>query len=232
MVKRLSKSGLAIELSKLKVFENPKMKQEQYPTDSEVAASVLWNAYILGDIEGKAIADLGCGTGILGIGSILLGAHKVLFIDIDKTALEIAKSNISKILKDFRDARKSKIFDISKLKSESLKYSGLDFNVEFICKDIRRVQSKVEVVLENPPFGTKVKHNDIIFLEKAMEMAKIIYSFHKSESKAFLERFSAKKNFMITHIWDFKFPLKATFSFHRRQVHRIDVSCFRLEKTD
>jgi len=230
MGKMMSRSGLAIALSKLRVFMDPKVMKEQYPTDSEVAATVLWNAYTLGDIKGKIIADLGCGTGILGIGALLLGADKVTFIDIDKEALEITKSNISKILEDFQDARKSKIFNISKVKSESLKYTGLISKAEFIYKDIQDVNSKVEVVLENPPFGTKVKHSDRLFLEKALETAPVVYSFHKSESKSFLEGFAAKKNTRITHIWDFKFPLKASFEFHRRQIHRINVSCFRFEK--
>lgn len=208
----MSKSRLAILLSKLEVFKDPKVMKEQYPTDSEVAASMLWNAYVLGDIEGRVIADLGCGTGILGIGALLLGADKVSFIDMDKEALEVAKSNILKV------------------ESESSEHTGRISKAEFICNDIQEVNTKVEVVLENPPFGTKVKHSDRLFLEKALETAPIVYSFHKSESKAFLEGFAAKKNARITHIWDFKFPLKASFEFHRRQIHRINVSCFRLEK--
>jgi len=212
MSKMMSKSRLAILLSNLEVFKDPKVRQEQYPTDSEVAASVLWNAYILGDIGGKVIADLGCGTGILGIGALLLGADKVSFIDMDKEALEIAKTNILKV------------------ESESSEYPKLISKAELICKDVQDVNTRVEVVLENPPFGTKVKHSDRQFLEKALETAPVVYSFHKSESKSFLESFTAKKNAKITHIWDFKFPLKASFEFHRRQIHRIKVSCFRFEK--
>lgn len=230
MSKMMSRSGLAIALSKLGVFKDPKVMKEQYPTDSEVAASMLWDAYTLGDIEGRVIVDLGCGTGILGIGAMLLGANKVSFIDTDKEVLNIAKSNISKILEDFRDARKSKIFDILKVESESLRYTRLMSKAEFICKDIQEVNVNVEVVLENPPFGTKVKHSDRMFLEKALETAPIVYSFHKSESKSFLEKFATQKGAKITHIWDFKFPLKASFDFHRRQIHRINVSCFRFEK--
>ena len=212
MSKMVSRSGLAIALSKLGVFKDPKVMKEQYPTDSEVAASMLWNAYALGDIEGRLIADLGCGTGILGIGALLLGASKAIFVDMDKEALEIAKSNILKV------------------ESESLGYTGLMPKAKFVCKDIREVNVNVEVVLENPPFGTKVEHSDRLFLEKALETAPIVYSFHKSESKSFLEKFATQKGAKITHIWDFRFPLKASFDFHRRQTHRINVSCFRFEK--
>lgn len=209
MRKISSKSGLAIVLSGLKGFESPKVMQEQYTTDSEVAASVLWSAYLLGDIQCKDVADLGCGTGILGIGALLLGANKAVFIDSDKNALETAKNSISK------------------LKSEGYRLG----KAEFLNLDIKDLKIKSHVAIENPPFGTKIKHNDIFFLEKAMETAPIVYSFHKSESKGFLNMFSARKNVKITHIWSFKFPLKATFLFHRRQTHRINVSCFRFQKT-
>ncbi|MEK6943527.1 MAG: METTL5 family protein [Nanoarchaeota archaeon] len=203
-----SKSQLAVALSRLKGFAEPDVRHEQYATDSEVAGHMLWNAYMLGDIEGKVIADLGCGTGILGIGATLLGAGKVYFVDMDKKALETAKMSFSKV------------------RSES----SVEKMGKFICQDITEVNLKAEVVIQNPPFGTKIKHNDAVFLEKALEIAPIVYSLHKSESKAFLEGFSAKKNAKITHIWDFKLPLKATMKFHRRQIHRIDVSCFRFEK--
>src|SRR3989344_6854737 len=118
MKETTSKSGLAIILSGLKGFSEPKVRQEQYLMDSEIGASVLWNACLLGDIEGKVIADLGCGTGILGIGALLLGANKVIFVDSDKKALETAKNNVSKV------------------KSEG--YSLGD--AEFICKDIGKLE--------------------------------------------------------------------------------------------
>ncbi|MBI2558645.1 methyltransferase [Candidatus Woesearchaeota archaeon] len=202
-----SKSRLAVALSFLGGFYEPKVRQEQYVMDSEIGASVLWNAYLLGDIEGKVIADLGCGTAMLGIGALLLGAKQVFLVDSDEKALEIAKNNILKV--------KSESYSLGK--------------AEFICKDIKELKIKAEVVLQNPPFGTKNAHADAIFLEKAFETAPVVYSFHKSETKEFLQRFSAKKNAIITHIWDFKFPLKATFSFHQRQIHRIKVSCIRFE---
>lgn len=207
-----SKSGLAIVLSRLEAFYEPKVRAEQYISDSEVAAFALWQAALLGDVKGRVIADLGCGTGLLGIGALLLGAKRVSFIDFDENALEKAKINLSKV--------------------ESEGYSMGKGN--FILKDIAQLRGAeaagMDVVIENPPFGTKVRHNDVLFLEKALEMAPIVYSFHKSETKGFLERFAAKKNAKITHAWDFKFPLKASFSFHRRQIHRINVSCLRIVK--
>ena len=95
-MKRMTKTRLAITLSKMEVFESPKAALEQYPTDSEIAAEVLWQAYMLGDIENKSVLDLGCGSGILGLGAALLGASSLTMIDKDTNALELSKINLSK----------------------------------------------------------------------------------------------------------------------------------------
>ncbi len=44
-------------------------------------------------IKGNRIIDIGCGSGILSIGACLLGASKVLAIDIDPIAVEVSKEN-------------------------------------------------------------------------------------------------------------------------------------------
>jgi len=203
-----SKSGLAIALSRLKGFERPKVNVEQYTMDSEIGAFVLWQAALKGDIGQKVSVDLGCGTGILGIGCLLLGASKVYFVDNDEDALKIAK--------------------------ESLKIVKSEFSIEgkasFLCSDILGFDKKVDTVVQNPPFGVKVRHADKAFLEKAMKIGKVIYSFHKSDTKSFIFKFVGEKNFKVTNVWDFKFPLKASFEFHSRRIKRIDASCFRIEK--
>ena len=84
----------------------------------------------------------------------------------------------------------------------------------------------------NPPFGVKVRHVDKIFLNKAFEIGKIVYSFHKSETKNFVKAFSDDNGFKVTNILDFEFPLKATQSYHSRRIKRIRVSCFRIKKKD
>lgn len=203
-----SKSKLAIKLSQLKGFEQQKVKAEQYPTDSEIAAEVLWNAHLLGDLEGKVGVDLGCGTGILGIGALYLGNSKVYFVENDSEALEIAKTNVSRV------------------KSESSELG----EAVFLHQDVADFDEKVDLVLQNPPFGTKVRHSDREFLKKAVKLADIIYTFHKSETKAFLEAFARDSGFKVSHCWDFRFPLKQAMSFHRRRIHRINVSCFRIVK--
>ncbi len=198
-----SKSGLAIALSALRGFSEPKVRVEQYITPSEIAATVLWDAYMKGDIEGKVIADLGCGTGILGIGAMMLGA-KVYFVESESSAMETCKDNVEKV------------------ESESLS--------EFFLGDVTEFNEKVDTVIMNPPFGVKSEHSDRKFLEKAFQISNVVYSFHKSETKNFVEAFAKDNNFKIMQVIDFEFPLKATMKFHTKKVKKINVSCFRFVK--
>lgn len=46
-----------------------------------------------GKVENKIVADIGCGSGVLGLFALLLGASKVFAIDIDPAALEHTKEN-------------------------------------------------------------------------------------------------------------------------------------------
>ena len=94
-MKKNSKGALEIALSAIEGFKNPKVSLEQYMTDSRIASGVLWDAALRGDI-GKVIVDLGCGTGILGIGCMLLGAEKVVFLESDSSVLDVCKKNVAK----------------------------------------------------------------------------------------------------------------------------------------
>jgi putative methylase len=198
----VSKSSLAIELSKLKVFNQANVSLEQYPTDSEIAATILWQAKMNNDIEDKIIADLGAGTGILGIGALLLGADYVYFVEKDEKAIEILKENLNNL--------------------------NIEDNFKIINLDIQDFDKKVDLVIQNPPFGTKEKHADKLFLEKAFEITSKIYSFHKTSTKVFIEKISKDHNFKIKEQINFKFPLKATQKFHKKRIENIDVSCFKL----
>jgi putative methylase len=212
-MKAMTKARLAITLSKLLVFENPKAALEQYPTDSEIAAEVLWQAYMLGDIENKSVLDLGCGSGILGLGAGLLGASPISMIDKDSSALAIAKNNQSK------------------LESEGLLVNGpQNPRIALTLGPVETYTGTSDAVIMNPPFGTRNEHADKIFVEKAMECARVIYSFHKSSTLPFLRKLVEKNNWKITHEWEFDFPLKATMDHHRRKMSRIAVVCLRLVK--
>lgn len=198
-----SQKELAVILSKLKVFKNPKIELEQYPTDSEVAANVLWQAMLTGDIEDRTIADLGCGTGILGIGALLLGASKVYFIDKDKEALAVLEENF-----------------------ESFEFDKDSYEIHL--SDISEFGIGVDTIIENPPFGARKKNRnaDRAFLLSAFNLSERIYSFHMTESKSFLSTFAKENGYDVRSLIDFDFPIKQQQSFHKQKIKRIAVTAF------
>lgn len=197
-------------LSRLKTFGSPKVEYEQYQTPSELAALALWQAYMDGNIENKTVTDLGCGTGIFGIGALILGAKKAIFVDADEDALKTAREN------------KEYIESAIKRKVAAL----------FVNKEINDFRGKSDIVIENPPFGVKKPHIDKMFLNVAMRTAPIIYSFHKIESKEFIEKFAMDNGYKVTSIEKAKFPLKAIFKFHRKKNYFVETGLWKIEKSN
>ncbi|MEK6951826.1 MAG: METTL5 family protein, partial [Nanoarchaeota archaeon] len=198
-----SKKQLEVSLSKLNQVISPKVELEQYSTPSNIAAEVLWSAYMNNDIKNKIVADLGCGNGILGIGASLLGAKKLFFLDSDPTSLLIAKKNLN-----------------------SLNLS----NAIFLREDVRNFKNKVDTVIQNPPFGVQNEHADREFLLRAIEISNKIYSFHKIESKSFIEAIIRNTQFKLKEVLMFDFPLKKSQEFHEKKLYLVKVGCFILKK--
>src|SRR3989344_8958644 len=203
----MNKKELSFLLSKLSTFDESKIKLEQYQTEAEIAASILWMAYMNGDIVKKKIADFGCGNGIFGIGALILGAKKTCFADLDKEAIELAKENLALIEEILNNK----------------------FDAEFFNLDLKDFEKRVDVVIQNPPFGVKKEHADKEFLEKAMEKSNVIYSIHKIESLNFIEKLAKDNDFSQKLIWEFDFPLKKIKSYHKKKVYNVEVGLWRLE---
>ncbi len=196
-----SKKDLAIILSAIEGFEEPKAELEQYMTPSEIASEIIWIAFMDENIKGKKVADFGCGTGIFSFGAALLGAEKVIGYDIDNKAIEIAEKN-------------RKIVE---------KTNILLSKIEFIKKDIRDVDEKFDTVIMNPPFGVQEKGADAIFLKKAFEKSNTIYSMHKFGTEEFLEKFAKEHNFKPLRLTEKTLELKPTMGFHEELKHPVKV---------
>ncbi len=203
-----SKAGLAIALSKLKGFEKPKAREEQYLTEPEIAAELLWLMKMRGELDDKTVADLGSGTGMLGLGALMLGARKAFLVDKDREAMDIARQNL-----------------------KQLEDEGYKLGVAvFALLDIADFKKGADFVVENPPFGTRKEHADRAFLEKAFSTAPIVYSFHKTSTEKFIISFAEDRGFAVSDRIKMDFPLKAAHDFHMRKIHRVKVTLFRLER--
>lgn len=202
----MNKKSLAVILSKLKYFDDPKSLLEQYQTDSEIAADILWVAYLNNDIKNRIVADFGSGNGIFGIGSLILGAKKVYFVEIDKGFISLLKENLASI-------------------SSLIKNNYRIFNI-----NIKDFNIKVDTVIQNPPFGVQRKHTDKIFLDKAFEVSNKIYSLHKIESKQFIKKYAEVNDFSILYLKEYNFLLKRTMHFHKKERYSVKVGCWVLQK--
>ncbi len=162
MVNKLSKKRLEILLEETPNFREPKRELEQYLTPSNVAASLLWEAHLKGDLGG-IVYDLGCGTGKLTYGSLLMGAKEVICVDIDSEALLQARNFLKRALENP--------------------------NVDFVQADVREGRFsrplKECTVIMNPPFGVWSKKADTDFILTAAKICKKGYSIHKA-SEGFL----------------------------------------------
>jgi putative methylase len=193
----MKKRQLEMMLERLEGFSNPSPDKEQYATPASVAADVLYLAYLRGDL--KNICDLGCGTGILAIGAAILGA-KAIGVEIDPSAIGIARKNA------FR----------------------LGAEVGFIRGDVNCITLRqINTVVMNPPFGAqKASAGDRAFLQKAVQIADVVYTIHNLGSEGFIRRIVEPCT--IDEIYRIKYPLKRCFQFHSRDVKTIEVDLYRI----
>lgn len=74
--KRIKQSKLIELLEQIETFDQPKEHLEQYQTNATVAGEMMhYISNNTDEFELCRVADLGCGTGILGIASALCGAE-------------------------------------------------------------------------------------------------------------------------------------------------------------
>ena len=124
--------------------------------------------------------------------------------------------------------------EVMKICMENYKNIKQEYEVgeaQFITHDISLFDGDIDIVIQNPPFGTKEKHIDKKFLEKAFSVANVVYSMHKLSTKSFVEAISKDFGFKITDFWQFKFPIKAQFKFHQKPVKDVYVGLWRMEKS-
>ena len=200
----MKRKHLAILLSRLEPNPKPKLKWESYNIDAESAAEMVYTAFLHGDIKGKRIADLGCGSGILGIAAMLLGANQAVGVEIDKTALETAVINA--------------------------KRAGV--RIDLILGDIECIVGRFDTVLMNPPFGTWRRGFDVKFLRKAIEISDVVYSLHKRSKsvRLFLKREISRMGGKVDWLKEMTITIGRIYPFHKKMRYHVEVDLYRILK--
>ncbi len=215
----IRKLDLELFLESLTPQPNPQAQLEQYTVSEQIAANMLYLAsYTNGDVIDKAVLDLGCGTGRLGLGAAYLGAKEVVGIDIDPVAIKTAKENAVK--------------------------AELPF--QLVNGDIAAITGQFDTVLQNPPFGVQTREADRAFLVKALEVGNAVYSLHNHpevderlikllkssggmvqvQPNAFLERFIAKHGGAVSAVYAMLMTIPKLFDFHRKLKHDFVIDLY------
>ena len=213
-------------LSQIEPHPSPKVNLEQYTVSEAVAARMLYlAAYTNGDIIGKIVLDLGCGTGRLALAASYLGAELVVGVDIDKTAVRTA--------------------------AKSAKRAESESNVQWIIGDVNAITGSFDTVLQNPPFGVQKRAADRKFLVKALEVGNVVYSLHnhprtdkplikrlKANPESllrvvpapFIERFVERHKGVVKAVYAMLMTIPRMFDFHTKMKHDFVVDLYVIEK--
>ncbi|KAJ8768711.1 hypothetical protein K2173_023615 [Erythroxylum novogranatense] len=193
-------------LGDLEQFSNPKVELEQYPTGPHIASRILFTAHnSFGDVNGKVVADFGCGCGTLGAAAALMGAEQVIAVDIDSDSLKIASHNAE----------------------------DLELDINFLQCDVKNLGWRghiVDTIVMNPPFGTRQKGADMEFLHMALKISsQAVYSLHKTSTRDHVKR-AALRDFGAINaevLCELRYNIPQMYSFHKKREMDIAVDLWR-----
>lgn len=187
-------------LQRLAGFENPVARLEQYETPPGLASDILQFAWGNGDLDGRVL-DLGCGTGVLGVGAALYGA-RVVGVDVDGGALRVGRENAAT--------------------------TGVSDRIDWVQGEVSDLPvARVETVVMNPPFGAQNEGADRVFLRAAATVADVAYTIHNAGSLGFVEAFVDDGE--VTDAFGASLVVPRRFEFHEEDEREIDVEVYRIE---
>lgn len=192
----MSKSELRRILSSLKGFENPKISLEQYETPPSLAADMVYSAALNNDIKNKKVVDLGSGTGILGIGALVMEGN-VTFVEKDKDAIKILEENLSKL----------KNIENYQIKNE----------------DVRNIENNFDTVLMNHPFSDHSEEAADIFWTQAMTLGEVIYSISPHGFNERIKGFVRNTDYRLHNTERYVISLPPTYGFHTKESRKTEV---------
>jgi len=115
-----------------------------------------------------------------------------------------------------------------------------DLSIDFVCANVLDLVDKEdgtcrltsEIVVTNPPFGTRAKGIDMDFLSVASSIATdAIYSLHKTSTRAHVQKHAEKTLGLASArvVAELRYDLPKTYKFHKKQCLDIAVDFWRFE---
>ena len=200
---RISRLARILE-SAVPRIPSPSEELEQYTTPAELALKVSLRALEGG---GLTFADLGAGTCRISLALLLLGAKRVVAVDVDERLAPLCLEAAGRL-----GVKEGLVYVISRI----WRGSGLLRNVD--------------AVVTNPPFGVRRKGADREFLEFSMNLrVPLIIAIVKSGNLNFHRELALRKGYKVRLLWSERFPIPASMPRHRSRIRRVlvDVIEFR-----
>jgi len=195
----MRRKDLARLVDKVGDFSRPKLRLEQYATPGDLVATVVWDAYMRGEVVGRKVIDLGCGTGRFSLAVATLGGYSIC-LDVDLDAVKDAERYV---------------------RSPNVDY--------VVCDALMPCVRRADLVVMNPPFGIWCAHSDVEFLRSASSLGRVVYSIHKASSKEFVEEFARRLGLRVSEIETAWLPIPLQYGHHRKRVHKVAVVILRFE---
>ena len=197
---------LAMSLSKLVPHPCTNVTLEQYATEGDLAAYWMLAVDQLDGLEGRAVADLGAGNGILGIAALMLGASRVLFVEADLAAVAVLEENLAGL-------------------DDSLAARARVLAARVGRDDV--ALDETELIIMNPPWGVQQAKADRPFMELALDTnVEAIHVLH-SDHAAHLEPMAGEAGWNGEVVLRTTFRLPPTYAHHAQRKGTTDVKCWR-----
>eukprot|EP01121_Diplochlamys_sp_Union-15-3_P004156 TRINITY_DN14147_c0_g1_i1.p1 TRINITY_DN14147_c0_g1~~TRINITY_DN14147_c0_g1_i1.p1 ORF type:complete len:113 (-),score=16.77 TRINITY_DN14147_c0_g1_i1:37-375(-) len=111
-------------------------------------------------------------------------------------------------------------------------------DMNFLHCDVRYLSTVLkpntfDTVIMNPPFGTKVKGIDTMFLQSALRIANnAVYSLHKTSTRQHIFRKAKEWGVVSEVLAELRFNLPKTFYFHKEKTVDIEVDFIRFYRKE
>lgn len=87
----------------------------------------------------------------------------------------------------------------------------------------------VDTVIMNPPFGTRVKGVDMLFVKRALDLCTgAVYSLHKTSTRGHIAKKAAEWGVDGEVLAEMRFDIPKMYKFHKKKSADVEVDFWRL----